>query len=305
MQNRFLRDAAAPLSSPDGARWLSKADRRVLRQRVALATEMGLHSVSLLGSVWTLHHPIMQHKPKARSASKGTGTAAATSRRSEKSAQRFKEYHNKVQTAVRFHLASLFKRWRQSTSQSPALLLPPPQPSLEPPPPSLPTTKLDTETRASLQQQGEQMDAGGRPKSGRSAPSAGDSPTTPHAKRALRLPSGPPPPSLPPSPPSPQGRGNLPDPSGSNQSGANTTLVASPAPKVAEPRARSSPRIRSIRMECPRCGSECESFPMINSYQRMRNEWVSWCYVCTAGQDKKAYFTRVYDPEEALARKIE
>ena len=30
----------------------------------------GLHSVTLLGSVWTLHHPIERHQPKLRSANK-------------------------------------------------------------------------------------------------------------------------------------------------------------------------------------------------------------------------------------------
>ena len=304
MPEAFSSEAAQPRPMLGQATWMSKSRRRVVRQHLALAAEANYHSVALFGAVWTLHHPRMQQAKL--SANKSKGQTVATSRRSERRAQRQKDYISSVQAAVRFHLARFFKRWRQPNQQSPCLLPPPSMSSLAPPPPSQPMTKQDTEAQASSQQQVEQMDAGGRHKSGRSAPSAGDSPATPHAKRALRLPSGPPPPSLPPSPPSPQGRGNLPDPSGSNQSGANTTLVASPAPKVAEPRAGSSPRVRSIRMECPRCGSECESFAPLNSYNRARNKWVSLCYVCkTAGHDKEAYFARAYDPEEALARKIE
>ena len=41
--------------------WLSAADRRAIRQRCALAAELKLHSVSVLGSVWTLHHPRERH----------------------------------------------------------------------------------------------------------------------------------------------------------------------------------------------------------------------------------------------------
>ena len=40
--------------------------------------ELNLHSVTLLGSVWTLHHPIERHQPKLRSADKSTGTGAAS-----------------------------------------------------------------------------------------------------------------------------------------------------------------------------------------------------------------------------------
>ena len=49
--------------------WLSAADRRAIRQRCALAAELKLHSVSVLGSVWTLHHPRERHtQPRPESA---------------------------------------------------------------------------------------------------------------------------------------------------------------------------------------------------------------------------------------------
>ena len=99
--------------------------------------------MELYGAVWTLYRPEMQHKvPKPQSADKGVGTAVATSRRSERSAQRLKDF----QAAVRFQMARFLRRWKQIRHQL-AQLLPPPQPSIVPPPPSQPTTKLDTWTR--------------------------------------------------------------------------------------------------------------------------------------------------------------
>ena len=59
--------------------WLSAADRRAIRQRCALAAELKLHSVSVLGSVWTLHHPRERHtQPRPESARQGTGTGATS-----------------------------------------------------------------------------------------------------------------------------------------------------------------------------------------------------------------------------------
>ena len=106
MRDSSSTDAIAPAASRGRGAWMSKADRRAVRQRVALATELGLHSVSLLGSVWTLHHPDKQPKPKLKSADKSTGTSAATSRRSEQSAARLKDF----QAAQRFRLARVFRR---------------------------------------------------------------------------------------------------------------------------------------------------------------------------------------------------
>ena len=67
-EGRLRWSPAAP--EPGQHLWMSKAARRAVRQRVALATELSLHSVTLLGSVWTLHHPIERHQPKLRSANK-------------------------------------------------------------------------------------------------------------------------------------------------------------------------------------------------------------------------------------------
>ena len=72
---------------------MSKAMRRAVRQRVALATEMNLHSVSLFGSVWTLHHPHTKHRqPGPQGAIKGTGVDVATSLRKVKSAKRLQDF---------------------------------------------------------------------------------------------------------------------------------------------------------------------------------------------------------------------
>ena len=59
------------------------------------------------------------------SANKSKGQTVATSRRSERRAQRQKDYISSVQAAVRFRLARFFKRWRQPNQQSPCLLPPP------------------------------------------------------------------------------------------------------------------------------------------------------------------------------------
>ena len=252
MPEAFSSEAAQPRPMLGQATWMSKSRRRVVRQHLALAAEANYHSVALFGAVWTLHHPKMQQAKL--SANKSKGQTVATSRRSERRAQRQKDYISSVQAAVRFRLARFFKRWRQPNQQSPPLLLPPSMSSLAPPPPSQPMTKQVTEAQASSQQQVEQMDAGGRLKSGRSAPSAGDSPATPHAKRALRLPSGPPPPSLPPSPPSPNGGQQPPGPSGPNQTGEGVRRAGSPA--AADVRAGSSRRLdfSGTARSCGACG---------------------------------------------------
>ena len=44
---------------------LSRSARRDVRQAVAMATELDLHSVMLHGVVWTLHHPKQLKQPKA------------------------------------------------------------------------------------------------------------------------------------------------------------------------------------------------------------------------------------------------
>ena len=168
---------------------MSKADRRSVRQRVALATELGLHSVTLLGSVWTLHHPNKQPEPKLKSADKSKGTGAATSRRSERSTARLKDF----QTAQRFRLARGFRRWTQLKQlQTPMPLPSPPSTAAPPPSSSQPVATQDMAAQQPTQQHQEQMEAGGRTKRAPSTPSSGDSPSTPRAKRVL-LPDGTPP----------------------------------------------------------------------------------------------------------------
>jgi len=91
-----------------------------------------------------------------------------------------------------------------------------------------------------MQQQEEQMDAGGRTKRAPPAPLSGDSPSTPRAKRVL-LPDGPPPPSLPPSPPSPNGGKQPPGPPSPNQTGEGVRRAGSPT--ATDARAGSSRRL--------------------------------------------------------------
>ena len=76
LRRRSFRDARRPSSMvASGARTgpvsldeqgspTSRPAARCSRHRA------GLHSVTLLGSVWTLHHPIERHQPKLRSANK-------------------------------------------------------------------------------------------------------------------------------------------------------------------------------------------------------------------------------------------
>ena len=177
---------------------MSKSARRHVRQAVKLATELGnVYSVELQGVVWTLRHPERQQEPKSKSAETDEGCVAIT-RRAEKSAARLKEF----QTALRFRIGILFKRWSQSTQlrSLPQALPPPPIPPLPQPSPK-PTTKV-LQQPPTQQPPSEQMDDERAPKRAPSTPLAADSPATPRAKRTLLLPPGLPPPSIPPSPPS-------------------------------------------------------------------------------------------------------
>ena len=249
MREVALSEAIAPAASRGQGAWLSKAMRRHVRQRVALATEMNLHSVSLYGSVWTLHHPTKQLKPKPVSAEKGEGTSVAKQRRSEKSAARLKDF----QTAQRFRISCAFRRWRRQNQQPPPLQLSSSKPRSASSPPPQPVTAQDVVVQQPTQQQpSEQMDAGGRSKRAPSSPSSGGSPSTPHAKRALLLPDGPPPPSLPPSPPSPSSGQQPPGPSGPNQTREGACRAGSPA--ATDVRAGSSRRLEFA------CETECTCF---------------------------------------------
>jgi len=249
MREVALSEAIAPAASRGQGAWLSKAMRRHVRQRVALATEMNLHSVSLYGSVWTLHHPTKQLKPKPVSAEKGEGTSVAKQRRSEKSAARLKDF----QASQRFRISCAFRRWRRQNQQPPPLQLSSSKPRSASSPPPQPVTAQDVVVQQPTQQQpSEQMDAGGRSKRAPSSPSSGGSPSTPHAKRALLLPDGPPPPSLPPSPPSPSSGQQPPGPSGPNQTREGACRAGSPA--ATDVRAGSSRRLEFA------CETECTCF---------------------------------------------
>ena len=92
---------------------MSTATRRDVRQAVALATELNLFSVTLHGVTWTLYHPGRQPRPGPQSASRDTGNNAATSRRSERSAARLRDF----QAAQRFRLAHVFHRWKHQETQ--------------------------------------------------------------------------------------------------------------------------------------------------------------------------------------------
>ena len=113
-------DSSSPFPSRPGPREttprrpLTKAARRDVRRRLALAAEMKVFSVSIDGVVWTLFHPEMRaHKPSSPDDPAGgaaQGSSASTiSRRSERSAKRFTDFRK----ARRNWLAILFRQWKQ------------------------------------------------------------------------------------------------------------------------------------------------------------------------------------------------
>jgi hypothetical protein len=196
--------------------WLSAADRRAIRQRCALAAELKLHSVSVLGSVWTLHHPHERHtQPRPESARQGTGTGATSqpSRSTQRSRARAAVYAALMQKAQAFRARSILTSWSRvvgskrlatqlSTSQpaSQSLLPPPPPPPPSTLPPLPPPPPPEKQSPPSPQQSTEGVRAPN--KRAPSTPTAGDSPAGPRTKtRVVPLPL--PPPSIPPSPPSP------------------------------------------------------------------------------------------------------
>ena len=135
----------------------------------------------------------------------------------------------------------------------------------------------------------------------------------PRAKRALQLPDEPLHPTLPPSPPSPKGSRNLPEPSGPDQSKvgdsnpAETPLEGVVPTQAMDDTDRSPPLV--IRMECPRCETECTSYEPRSRYQWYHNQWKTLCKNehCpgnVAGPNRQRVFVLVFSPEEALARKI-
>jgi hypothetical protein len=208
-QRRRARHRPAPLQ-------LSAADRRAIRQRCALAAELKLHSVSVLGSVWTLHHPRERHtQPRPESARQGTGTGATSqpSRSTQRSRARAAAHAALMQKAQAFRARSVLTSWSRaagferlamqlSTSQlaSQSLLPPPPPPPPSMPPPLPPPQPSERQSPPSPQQSTEGVRAPN--KRAPSTPTAGDSPVGPRTKTRV-VPLPPPPPSIPPSPPSP------------------------------------------------------------------------------------------------------
>ena len=246
---------------------LTKAARRDVRRRLALAAEMKVFSVSIDGVVWTLFHPEMRaHKPSSPDDPAGgaaQGSSASTiSRRSERSAKRLTDFRK----ARRNWLAILFRQWKQL--RRPQLLAPPLQ---QPPPPPLPLLPLPqpSPTALATQQQPpqQQMDDERAPKRSVDASKAqGDSPSTPRAKRTLAL--GQPPPSIPPSPPSshpsppPLPEGSKPSKKISTSNGQGTR-VGSQAPREEASRppvvpANLSASDRPERVPVPRMCMHCE-----------------------------------------------
>ena len=209
MRDGSPTDPMRPGPSRPGRAWMSTATRRDVRQAVALATELNLFSVTLHGVTWTLYHPGRQPRPGPQSANRDKGKNAATSRHSERSAARLRDF----QAAQRFRLAHVFLRWKQLNQMQPPQMLPPARTFAA----VVKACRDAGSSGAAQQQQQEQMAIGDRSKRAvPSSPVASDSPSTPRAKRVLLL-DGPPPPSLPPSPPSPNGGKQPPGPLGPKQ----------------------------------------------------------------------------------------
>ena len=139
---------------------LTKAARRDIRRHVALAAEMNMHSVTLDGVVWTLHHPQL-YKPKqpGDSAERKGCDAATMSTRRVRDTKRLQDF----QRAVRHRLAFLFRQWKQlgrPQLPEPPLRQPPP-----PPLPLLPLPRPSPKASASQQQpRPQQMDDERAPK---------------------------------------------------------------------------------------------------------------------------------------------
>ena len=194
---------------PVALRRLSAAARRSIRQRVALATELNLHSVAAAGSVWTLRHA--EPRPAKLPKEEDQGSAHASSARKEKEKQRSKEraaaHRARCARVDAFRVAAAFKQWcsqdSNSTTAATTVVAPPLPPTLPPPPPPPPAPETQLPSPPPQQQPREPMDEDRGAVRMRSPPEHGASPIVPHAQRVRReLTLPPPPPSIPPSPPS-------------------------------------------------------------------------------------------------------
>ena len=105
---------------PVALRRLSAAARRCIRQRLALAVELNLHSVAVAGSVWTLRHA--EPKPKKLPEETEPGSAHASSERRSKEQQRSREraaaHRARCARADAFRVGAAFKRWRCPNSSA-------------------------------------------------------------------------------------------------------------------------------------------------------------------------------------------
>jgi hypothetical protein len=213
MADKRRPNAIATPVTPNHRAALSRATRRTVRQAVALATELDLHSVTVAGCVWTLRHDLHQRRDLPGSKQKQQGNIDGKSKRQQRSETRLSA-HRALHARAHEHMARRALRgWLRAAAagkqQQPeaaaaaiitavddaavaaaAVAAPPPPPQPQPQPPG-------------VLQQRVAMDDERAPKRTPASPLAGDSPSEPRAKRTLALPPGLPPPSAPPSPPSP------------------------------------------------------------------------------------------------------
>ena len=111
-QRRRARHRPAPLAERG-----RPASHPPAAQRCALAAELKLHSVSVLGSVWTLHHPRERHtQPRPESARQGTGTGATSqpSRSTQRSRARAAAHAALMQKAQAFRARSVLTSWSRA-----------------------------------------------------------------------------------------------------------------------------------------------------------------------------------------------
>ena len=112
-------------SSRAGPAPLSTAMRRIIRQHVALATEMNVHSVAINGAVWTIRREALQEQHQRREtrqrrqdegqrradAEREQPQGGATSRRKERSHQRLMDFR----AATRHRLKCCLQAWKRAT----------------------------------------------------------------------------------------------------------------------------------------------------------------------------------------------
>ena len=237
MRNAHRNASTTRARRKPAALWgLSAAARRGIRQRVALATELNLHSVAVAGTVWTLRHTSLANQlpqgPTSGSASCDTSTREQ--RTKQRSLERAKAHRLRCEAVDALRVKRAFKWW-QSLSQPALPFAPPMAPPLPPtlPPPPEPPPEAPQPSPPPQQQRHEgvsRMDDERGVVRVRSSPSAGASPIAPHAQRVRRelvLPL--PPPSAPPPPPSSNPKGETTPRLSQNKQSAEGASSWSPA----------------------------------------------------------------------------